>query len=67
MRTRAMLLAIPIAGVLMLATAHTSAKADTERHFKWYGVWGFPDCYWDCDPVAAGCLTDPDCKCDCFR
>ena len=67
MRFRTMLLTVPIAAVLMLTMAHTSAKADTTRHFHWIGAWPWPDCVYECDPDLAGCATNPDCHCDCFR
>jgi len=67
MQIRAMVLAIPLAAVLILATTQTSAKADTTRVFLWNGVWGWPDCWFSCDPVQSGCLINPDCHCDCLR
>ena len=45
----------------------TAESGEDQRHWRWMGVWIEPDCEYVCDPVAAGCATDPDCKCECYQ
>lgn len=68
-RTRLGQVVLPLLALALLGIARPAAQANAEgtRHFKWLGAYGFADCDWNCDPVAAGCETNPDCKCDCFR
>ena len=53
--------------LLTLATAvRQPARAAESRGFKWV-VWIVEPCTYPCDPGLAGCDTNPDCGCDCFR
>lgn len=60
-------IAMAVAVGLTTMTSTLSAAEEEQRKWKWLGAWPFPDCEYICDQVKAGCLTNPDCKCDCFQ
>jgi hypothetical protein len=45
--------------------ANASSGEETKK-WKWV-VWIVPPCEYNCDPDVAGCATNPDCGCDCYR
>lgn len=66
--TRSLLNLVVTAAVgFTAATSTLSAAEEEQRKWRWLGAWPFPDCEYICDQVKAGCLTNPDCKCDCFQ
>lgn len=56
-----------LCAMLGLFGRDASAAEEEARRWKWIGVWGIPDCVYNCIPQNEGCDTDPDCKCDCFK
>lgn len=68
-RTRLGRVVLPLLALALLGIARPAAQANAEaaRHFKWLDVELAVDCETNCNPDSAGCATNPDCKCDCFR
>lgn len=50
-----------------LVVKANAAEEEGPRKWRWMNVWGIPDCVYICNPGSAGCSTNPDCNCDCFR
>ncbi len=52
--------------MVFVASRATADSGEDQRRWLWLGTF-VPDCEYPCDPQQAGCATNPDCKCDCFR
>lgn len=58
--------AAALIGLAGFARPAQKAQAEPEKQWRWV-VWIAEPCVYPCDPVTAGCGTNPDCGCDCYR